>query len=444
MLLLPLTAAANPYEDENAVPKDDMSRVLDISGQRLLSAKDILQPARQVMRVRIDWQEQGERYSLAQAVTEYSGTDGVLVRAGRTQLPGSFQAELLDEATGAVIGRDGIGTGQEFRRIVRSISFRLPVPERPATLRVLAEHPVSGVMESVLSETILPELIKPAAAVASPAGEVRMIRAASATPALQLVVYADGYKEQRRGQFFADAQRLADAASASDLPLKQHLEVRAVFAPSALELGSARDLGLPVAVRDSFLSLYFPYWHNFGRWYHVVYPTSEEVFRRGLATVPYDFPVILLDSADYFGVGNYNELTAIPARNSSFSYLFLHEFGHFLGLNEEYESGGPTELAFAPGIDEPWSPNITFHPEQDRLKWKDHVAAGTPLPTPAGSWRHGAWGAYRGGYAQTQPLGLSHKPGLSCTMGMTADFCAVCVAAMRRELELSTAGRRKE
>lgn len=437
LVLAATVSYANPYEDENAVPKDLLQSQIDISGQVQLTPAEILTDAVPVLRFRIDWQESGERYTLANVVRELSGTEGTLRRSQASSVLGSYQAELYDLATNTFLGRDGIGIGKEFRKLVRSISFRLPDTERPALLKVFAENPTSGVLEQVLSAEIDP------ASVSMPermndGTEVRLIRAARVQPAIQMAVYAEGYREQRKGQFFTDAQKLANAVVGSDLPLKDRFEIRAVFAASVSEIGSAQNLGLPVPVRNSFLSLYYPYWHNFGRWYHVVYPTSEEVFRTGLASVPYDYPVVLLDSSAYFGVGNYNEMTAIPARSTSFTYLFLHEFGHFMGLNEEYESGGPTELAFAPHIEEPWSPNITFHPGAQQLKWKSFVAASMPLPTPSSRWRGvGSWGAYAGGYAQSQPIGVSHKPGMQCTMNSSGNFCAICSDAVRREMGLS-------
>lgn len=437
LFLAPASAVANPYEDENAVPKDPFQPLIDTSSQQRLARADILSVAASILRFRIDWQELGEGYTLAHVVREMSGTAGVLRRSAAAAIPGSYQAELYDLATGAIIGRDGIGIGQEFRQLVRSITFRLPDTNKPVLLKVFAENPTSGVKELVLNIEVDPTMISPGKS--TPTGaEVRLIRAAQAQPAMQMAVYAEGYRENRKDQFFADAQKLANAVSTSDLPLQEHFEIRAVFSASAVELGGAQDLGLPVQVRNSFLGLYYPYWRNFGRWYHVVYPTNEEFFRTGLATVPYDYPVVLIDSTAYFGVGNYNEMTAIPARNASFTYLLLHEFGHFMGLNEEYESGGPTELAFAPGVDEPWSPNITFHPAADQLKWKQFVASNMPLPTPASRWRGiGSWGAYAGGYAQTPPMGMSHKPGMQCTMNSAGNFCPVCSDALHREMDLS-------
>jgi hypothetical protein len=167
----------------------------------------------------------------------------------------------------------------------------------------------------------------------------------------------------------------------------------------------------------------------------VLYPTSEECYREAIGRVSYDYPLILIDSADYYGVGNYRELTAVPARSSQFGFLLMHELGHFFGLNEEYESGGKTELAFAPGIHEPFSQNITFLRDPNQLKWNRFVRSETPLPTPRSSWTgQGPFGAYVGGYAETEPLNTSHKPGLECTMEKDVGFCPICLGSIRNEI----------
>jgi hypothetical protein len=61
----------------------------------------------------------------------------------------------------------------------------------------------------------------------------------------------------------------------------------------------------------------------------------------------------------------------------------VHEFGHsFAGLADEYYSSQVSYEEFnAPGS-EPWEPNVTALSEPATLKWRDLVAAGTPLPTP--------------------------------------------------------------
>jgi hypothetical protein len=169
----------------------------------------------------------------------------------------------------------------------------------------------------------------------------------------------------------------------------------------------------------------------------VVYPTSEEKYRGALASAPYDYPVALIKSSEYWGVGNYNELTAVPSNNRSFGYLLMHELGHYLGLNEEYEGGGRTELEFAPAIKEPWSQNITFETDRSKLKWAEFVAESTPVPTSRWDWigpKDGPWGVYKGGYADSDNK-RSHKPGFKCVMSSGKSFCPICRQAIEQKIK---------
>lgn len=434
MLLSSLLAVslglANPHPDPDLVPLDPVGfvegsvRLLSETEERRLLAEGV-----EVLRVQVDWSEASGAYRLGELVRERSGTEALVRKAARPDALGSFKGMLLD-SSGVAISHDAVGTGQEFRRLTRALTFRFPVPARPVTFELVAENPSTGVLERVLSAPI-----DPAAARVPPAASVTigLVHEATVLPKLALNVYAEGYLAGRAGQFWADVARIPAALRAAGFPMLDRLEIRGVFADSNLRMGQAADLGFPIPERDTFLGLYFPYWRNFGRWYHVVYPTREERYRRALGQVPYDYPAALIDSGEYWGVGNYMELTAVPASSGRFAYLFTHELGHFFGLNEEYDSGGATELAFAPGISEPWSQNITFHAgSRAALKWNAHVHAATPVPTPANVWNSSTpkYGAYRGGYGQTEPLRRSHKPGLGCVMDRYARFCPVCREAI--------------
>ena len=222
------------------------------------------------------------------------------------------------------------------------------------------------------------------------------------------------------------------------LPGLEFMEFNAVFAPSAQPLGVATDLGFPVPVWDSFLTLYHPYWSSFSRWFHVMYPTDEERFRDALAQAPYDYPFILTDSSEFWGTGNYNAYTVVPANIDSFEYLVLHEFGHYFGLNEEY-SGQGTELLFADGVSEPRSQNMTFQLAATDIKWNSLIGAEVPIPTPGAQWPRLGIGAYAGGYAGEDARSLIPVPDGVCTMSSGVEFCDVCAAAMREKLEADLA-----
>jgi hypothetical protein len=63
----------------------------------------------------------------------------------------------------------------------------------------------------------------------------------------------------------------------------------------------------------------------------------------------------------------------------------VHEFGHsFAGLADEYYTSPVSYEEFTPAGSEPWEPNVTALADPAKLKWRDLIADGTPLPTP---WR---------------------------------------------------------
>jgi hypothetical protein len=436
-LLAAAEALAKPHPRRDLVPVDPPRPAEQVERPEIPLAR-AREEGIPVLRVQADWDEVADRFRIGALVRERSGTASFARRAARPDRLGSYRASVRDPRSGAALAHDSIGTGQEYRRLTRALTFRFPLPPGPVLFELLAENPETGRMERVLDQ-----VVDPARAVEEaelPGVSVRLLKAAdrAAGPPLLVNVYAEGYPESRRARFWRDAEKVVEALKAGSFPLLERLELRAVFAPSAASLGQARNLGQPVPERDSFLGLYFPYWRPFGRWYHVVYPTRESRFRHGSAQVPYDYALALVDSDGYWGVGNYRELTAIPAGEERFTYLLLHELGHFFGLNEEYDGGGPTELAFAPGIEEPWSQNITFlsEPAHASLKWSRFVEAGTPLPTPRGHWNPFAprYGAYAGGYAETEPMNRSHIPGLRCVMDRYEAFCPVCKAAIEERL----------
>lgn len=434
MLFSAWSAWANPYWDESAVPKDQPYRPSGKLQPRIISVDD-QREALDILRIEVAWTEEREAYDTTQVVVEKSGTPGLMARAEKSDPLGSYQATLRDTRTGKIY-YSTIGTGQEYRKLVRAFTFRFPLVENEVEFQFNAENPETGNVEEIFKKKFQPPFNR-APKLELPI-EVKELKKSSEENSVSVVIYSEGYTASGVNRFNTAAQRAVEAIQTAKWPGVEKMNFYSVFSPSNVSLGSASDLGMPIPERDSFLGLYFPYWRKFGRWYHVVYPTRESRFRARAGMVAYDYPIVLVDSNQYWGVGNFNENTAIPAENSSFTYLLLHEFGHFFGLNEEYEGGGPTELAFAPGIVEPWSQNITFLPVGETLKWKWAVENSTPIPTPNSLWSpvsNGPLGAYRGGYADTEPLGQSHKPGHACVMKSGKGLCKVCHKAVKDRVE---------
>lgn len=384
-----------------------------------------------VLRVEVSWSKD-ETYKITGLYLEESGTEALTKSAKARDPLGSYKGILT---AGNLKLHSSIGTGREFRQLVRTISLRFPIATNKTRFQFSfeAEHPETGVLSKIFEQTIN---LSDAKKVETQPVKVTLLRKAQKKPALKFNFYSEGFDAKGEKRFIEAAQK-AIAGLEKNLPGQEHFEFKAVFAPSNTKLGRAQDRGAEVKVQDTFLGLYFPHWSKFGRWYHVVYPTSVTKYRNALAQVAYDYPLALVDDSSYWGVGNYKELTAIPVGDSSFTYLLLHEFGHFMGLNEEYEGGGPTELEFASKIHEPWSQNITFNPDITTIKWSSRLEPGISVPTTSSDYRQfggsskNPVGAYRGGYADSEPRGKSHKPVMNCMMAAGGNFCPVCQDALK-------------
>ena len=109
---------------------------------------------------------------------------------------------------------------------------------------------------------------------------------------------------------------------------------------------------------------------------------ENRAFRDIAANAPYDVVEILTNTEKYGGGGIYGLYSTVAADNLWAPYIFVHEFGHHLaGLADEYFT---SDVAYLPATDrvEPWEPNVTALLDAAKLKWKDLVEPGTPLPTP--------------------------------------------------------------
>ena len=97
---------------------------------------------------------------------------------------------------------------------------------------------------------------------------------------------------------------------------------------------------------------------------------------------PYEYVTILTNGDTYGGGGLFNVFSTAAAGNAFADYLFVHEFAHhFAGLADEYYT---SPVAYEPPdrIVEPWPPNVTATTDAARLKWRDLLTPGVPIPTP--------------------------------------------------------------
>jgi len=212
---------------------------------------------------------------------------------------------------------------------------------------------------------------------------------------------------------------------------------------------------------------------------------DNRAFRDLASQAPYEFVEIMTNSNTYGGGGIFGLYATVAADSEWAPYIFVHEFGHhFAGLADEYYT---VDVAYQPKSDpvEPWEPNATVVADASRIKWKDLVTPGTPLPTPwpkevfeaqshevqarrrairaanrpeaemdalfreeqraetallgSGPYGH-AVGAFEGAIYEARGY---YRPQVDCIM-FTRDevpFCAVCRRALGRVMDLYTKGR---
>src|SRR5690606_31138829 len=146
-------------------------------------------------------------------------------------------------------------------------------------------NPQTGAMEKVVTYVVSPTQLQKAQSHFADL-EIKELALASKKPSLRVNIYAEGYSKNEKELFWKQALKTVQTLQKEKFPGVEYMSFYAVFHPSNSKLGEPKKLGLPVPEFDSFLGLYYPYWNDFGRWYHIVYPTREDKFRQGLAAAP--------------------------------------------------------------------------------------------------------------------------------------------------------------
>ncbi len=161
--------------------------------------------------------------------------------------------------------------------------------------------------------------------------------------------------------------------------------------------------------------------------------SDNRALRKVAAPIPYDVVAVLADDTDYGGGGIFNLQSTVAAANADAGYVFVHEFAHNLaGVGDEYV-GNVTYATGGLVRVEPWEPNLTALLDPPRLKWRDLVQPGTPLPTPHGF--AGSVGAFEGAGYEAKGL---YRPEADCIMysRQRMEFCRVCRRAIERAIEV--------
>ncbi|MEM9291932.1 MAG: M64 family metallopeptidase [Acidobacteriota bacterium] len=304
---------------------------------------------------------------------------------------GKYLFEVRDLKTQEVLWSRGFAsiygeweTTVEARRQWRTFheSQRFPEPRAPVQLALRKRVPEGGFME-IASLTVDPghRSVNRSPLPTLQEGRVEVWSLQQTGPTedkLDLLILGDGYTAEDLAELWQHAEAATEALFAVE-PFRTHRQrfnVRVVAAAS-------RDRGItnPRAGEWKNTALGLSY-DSFGSERYVL--TLENRRLRELAALaPYDALLLLANSQKYGGGGIYNLWTTAAAKSGQADYLVAHEMGHsFAGLGDEYYTSSVAYEDFTAPGSEPWEPNITALLDPEALKWKDLVAADTPLPTP--------------------------------------------------------------
>lgn len=316
---------------------------------------------------------------------------------------GVYRFEVRDAATNALLFSRGFAstfgewlTTAEAGRVHRTFheSLRFPWPRRPVTVllqrRGEPQGTRTGEFETVWTTTVDPESRFVNRADLEPAGRVITFQehGAPATK-VDLLLVAEGYTEDQQPKFEADARRLLEALFREE-PFRSRrtdFNVRGLFIPAAEPGGHRTRAG--VHRRSPTQTEY-----NIFDSERYILTQDNRTLRDIASAAPYEFIEVLVNDAQYGGGGIFNDHSTVAVDSEFAEYVFVHEFGHhFAGLADEYYTSDVAYQTGAPVKPEPWERNATALHDPATLKWRHHVTAGTPLPTP---WdkqeyeRHGA------------------------------------------------------
>jgi hypothetical protein len=265
-------------------------------------------------------------------------------------------------------------------------SLRFPAPDAPVKV-VVKKRDAQNAFREVWSTVVDPAdpFVDPSRP--APPGELLALQR-SGDPAhkVDFLILGDGYTAAERGKFEKDARRLVEQLFAVS-PFKEHRSQFNVWglSPPAAESGVSRP-STGVHRRSPLGTTY----DAFGSERYVL-TFDNRAFRDVASFAPYEFVEILVNGATYGGGGIFGLYSTVAADSAWAPYLFIHEFGHhFAGLADEYFTSDVALLP-DPKRPEPWEPNVTALHDPAKLKWKDLVAPGTPVPSP---WKAEAFTKY--------------------------------------------------
>jgi hypothetical protein len=301
---------------------------------------------------------------------------------------GTYRFEVRDPGTGRVLFSRGYSSvyaewesTPEAKKTARTFgeSVRFPWPRGPVQV-TLARRDAQNLFREVWTAVVDPAAWTTNPAPRAPAGKViPLFENGPSESKVDLLVIGEGYTAAEETKFVADARRLTGLLFGKYEPFKSRVSdfnVRLLHLPSETS-GVFRPFSK--IWRRTPLSAQYGIFGS--ERYMLTY--DDRALRDMASAAPYDVVEILVNDSRYGGGGIYGDQATAAAGTAWAEYIFVHEFGHhFAGLADEYYTSDVAYETGAADRPEPWEPNVTALKDPARLKWKDLVAPGTPLPTP--------------------------------------------------------------
>lgn len=208
---------------------------------------------------------------------------------------------------------------------------------------------------------------------------------------VDILFLAEGYTDAERSKFRMHVERFAGIMFEREpyRSRKGMFSIRGAFAAS-------EESGCDEPSHGSFKRTALGASFDSLGTYRYLLVEDNRTMRDIAANAPYDAIYILVNTKRYGGGGIYNLYCTTTADNQYSSYVFLHEFGHsFAGLADEYYTSNTAYNDMYPRGVEPIEPNITALLDPARLKWRDLVSPGAPLPA---QWEKAEFDKLEGAY----------------------------------------------
>ncbi|MHB8800256.1 MAG: M64 family metallopeptidase [Thermoanaerobaculia bacterium] len=300
---------------------------------------------------------------------------------------GPYRFEVLEPATGRLLYARGYSsiyaeweTTPEAKAAHGTFreSLRFPWPLAKVQV-VLKKRDRQNLFREVFTT-----LVDPASAEVNPApppktGSVwTVFESGPPNEKVDLLVLGEGYAEKDLPKFHADVKRMVETLFRYE-PFQSR---RADFNVRALDLPSGEG-GAHRPQSKIFRRTPLQVQYNIFGSERYVLTYDDRALRDAAAQAPHDVLEILVNDAQYGGGGIYNHQATASADTAFAEYVFVHEFGHhFAALADEYYTSDVAYETGAADLPEPWEMNVTALRDPAKLKWRDLVEAGTPLPTP--------------------------------------------------------------